>query len=120
MAIPDFSQPLWFLAATLVLFAVVIGRYFLIAGLFHGIFFLWFPNRWQQRKINDRTYKPKQFRREVKWSMLTAVLFAIAGSGLLVLWQKGFTKVYLNIYDYPLWWLPVSLMMAMLLHETYY
>lgn len=120
MHLPDFSQPLWFALATLIIFAVVIGRYFLIAGLFHGLFYLWFPQRWQSRQVNQSKYKPGQFRREVKWSVITALLFALAGSGLLVLWQKGYTKVYLSIHDYPLWWLPVSLIIAMLLHETYY
>jgi Delta7-sterol 5-desaturase len=120
MPLPDFSQPLWFAVATMVIFLVVVGRYFLIAGLFHCVFFVWFSQRWQPRKINQRTYKPNQFRREIKWSMLTAGLFAIAGSLLVVLWQKGYTKVYLDVNDYPSWWLPVSLIIALLLHETYY
>jgi Delta7-sterol 5-desaturase len=118
--LPNFSDPLWFGAATLAVFAVVIGRYLLIAGLFHGVFYVWFPKLWQQRKINAKAYKPDQFKKEVKWSMITALLFAFAGSITLVLWQKGFTKVYLDAHDYPLWWLPVSLVIAMLLHETYY
>ncbi len=73
-------------------FAIVIGRYLLIAGLFYGAFYLWFPQKWQQRKINEKAYKPGQLKKEIKWSMVTALLFAIAGSILLVLWQKGFTK----------------------------
>ena len=117
---PDFTEPLWFLIATAVIFAVVIGRYFLIAGLFHGIFHSWFRDSWKERKINIRDYKPGQFKTEVRWSMATALLFAVAGSITLVLWQKGVTKVYLDIHDYPLWWLPVSLVIAMLVHETYY
>jgi sterol desaturase/sphingolipid hydroxylase (fatty acid hydroxylase superfamily) len=120
MPLPDFSQPLWFAIATLAIFMVVIGRYLLIAGLFHGIFYVWYPHHWQQRKINSRGYKPGQFRREVQWSMVTAFLFAITGSLMALLWQKGYTKIYINAHDYPLWWLPVSLLIAMLAHETYY
>lgn len=118
--LPDLSQPLWFLIVTLIVFLVVVGRYFLIAGLFHLFFYKWAPQRWQQRKINHRAYKDGQFRKEVKWSMITAALFAVAGAGTAVLWQKGFTKLYNNVDAYPLWWLPVSLLLAMLLHETYY
>jgi len=120
MQLPDFSQPLPFIIATLAMFAVIIGRYLAIAGLFYGVFYMWFPARWQRRKINNKSYKKGQFKREVKWSMVTALLFSIAGAALLVAWQKGFTKVYLNATDYPIWWLPVSLVIAMLLHETYY
>ncbi|RYZ00097.1 MAG: sterol desaturase family protein [Chitinophagaceae bacterium] len=120
MPLPDFSHPLYFLLATGVIFAVVIGRYFLIAGLFYGIFYRWRPQRYAARKISERAHKPGQFRREVYWSTLTAGLFAVAGSALLVLWQKGLTKVYLDVRDYPLWWLPLSLAIAMGAHETYY
>ena len=120
MQLPDFSQPVPFLFATAVFFTVVIGRYLLIAGAFHAVFYIWKPEKFRQRKINAKAYKPGQFRREVKWSMITAALFALAGSAMLLLWQKGYTKVYLDAGDYPWWWLPLSLGIAMLLHETYY
>ncbi|MBA2500263.1 MAG: sterol desaturase family protein [Chitinophagaceae bacterium] len=118
--LPDFSNPLWFLMAIAIVFSVVIGRYFLIAGLFYLVFYIWFAKQWQSRKINERDYKPGQFRSEVKWSMLTAFIFALSGAVTLVLWQKGFTKVYTDIGEYSLWWIPVSLVIAMVLHETYY
>ncbi|HEY1111974.1 MAG TPA: sterol desaturase family protein [Chitinophagaceae bacterium] len=120
MMLPDFTQPLWFVVATAAIFMVVIGRYLLVAGLFHAVFYLWFPQRWQERKINQKAYKPGQFRREVKWSMITAGLFAVAGSVTVVLWQLGHTKVYTDWNAYPLWWAPLSLAVAMLAHETYY
>lgn len=118
--LPDFSHPLYFILAAVVVFAVVVGRYFLIAGLFQLFFYQWKPQRWQQRKINSRGYKPGQFKRERRWSMITAALFAVAGAVTAVLWQKGYTRLYNDVHDYPLWWLPLSLLAAMLLHETYY
>ncbi|MGI8598168.1 MAG: sterol desaturase family protein [Chitinophagaceae bacterium] len=120
MNLPDLSSPWWFTIATMVVFAVVIGRYFLIAGLFYCIFYLWFPAKWQQRKINDRSYKKDQFKKEVKWSIITALLFAVAGSITAILWQQGYTKVYLDSTEYSWWWMPASLIIAMLIHETYY
>jgi Delta7-sterol 5-desaturase len=120
MQLPDVSNPLWFLIAMLVVFAVVVGRYFLIAGIFYGVFHLWLPQKWKQRKINNRAYKKDQFRKEVFWSTVTALLFAFAGAATLLLWQNGYTKVYFNAHDYPLWWLPLSLVIALVLHETYY
>lgn len=120
MKLPDFSDPLNFILGAALVFAVVIGRYLLIAGLFHAIFYLWFPNKWKQRKINSRNYKPGQFKKEVKWSTITALIFAFSGALTVLLWQKGFTKVYIDVNEYPLWWLPISLFVAMILHETYY
>lgn len=120
MELPDFSNPIWFAMATLVVFAVVIGRYLLIAGLFYGIFYLWFPQQWQKRKINERGLKEGQFKKEVGWSTITAFIFAISGAVTLLLWQKGYTKVYIDASEYAWWWMPVSLMIALLVHETYY
>ncbi len=117
---PDFLNPLWFIAAVLAMFIIITGRYFLIAGLFYLIFYYWFPQKWINQKINKKEYKSNQFKKEVKWSMITAFLFALAGATLLVLWQNGYTKIYTTVAEYPLWWLPVSLLIAMLLHETYY
>lgn len=120
MQLPDVSKPFWFFVATIVVFAVVIGRYLLIAGIFHLAFYRWGSQRWQQRKINSRQYKKHQFRKEVFWSTVTAITFAVSGAATLLLWQKGFTKVYFNVHEYPLWWLPLSLIIALTLHETYY
>jgi lathosterol oxidase len=120
MQLPDLSNPLWFTVATVVVFAVVIGRYFLVAGLFYLVFHKWRKNQWQSRKINSRAYSHGQFKKEVGWSMFTAFLFAITGATMGLAWQKGLLKVYTDINDYPLWWVPASLMIALVLHETYY
>lgn len=120
MQLPDFSNPLWFFITTVIVFVVVLGRYLFIAGLFYLIFYLWFPRRWRQRKLNSRAYKQDQFKKEVGWSCVTAFIFAVSGAAMAVLWQKGYTKIYTEAHLYPLWWLPVSLVIALVLHETYY
>jgi Delta7-sterol 5-desaturase len=120
MHLPDASQPYWFLVATIVMFVVVIGRYVLIAGLFHAVFHLWFPERWRERKVMNRDYKTSQLKKEVFWSSITAFIFAVSGAFTLWLWQKGYTKIYFDLHAYPLWWLLLSLAISMVLHETYY
>ncbi len=120
MDIPDFSIPVWFFLATLSLFIIITGRYFLVAGLFYLIFYVWFKKKWEQRKINFKPYTRQQFKVEVKWSMVTALIFSIAGAITIILWQRGYTKVYININAYGWWYLPVSLIIFMLVHETYY
>lgn len=118
--LPDLSQPFWFVIAAFVVFAVVIGRYLFIAGLFYAVFYIWFPKRWEQRKINQKAYKDGQFKKEVKWSMITAGIFAVSGATTVLLWQKGLTKVYIEAGAFPFWWMLVSLSIALFLHETYY
>jgi sterol desaturase/sphingolipid hydroxylase (fatty acid hydroxylase superfamily) len=118
--IPDFSEPLYFMLLAAGMFVMIIGRYFLIAGLFHMVFYVWFRQRWQQRRLGKKDVDKNQFRKEVKWSLITSVIFAFAGALTTVLWQKGYTRIYVEINEYPLWYLPASLAISMLVHETYY
>jgi lathosterol oxidase len=120
ITLPDLSNPLWFLATIAILFTVIFGRYVLIAGLFHLVFYFWFPAQWKSRKISERNYKPAQFRKEVYWSCITAFIFAVAGAITVLCWQQGLTKVYTVIDQYNFWWLPLSLVVSLLLHESYY
>lgn len=120
ISFPDVLDPIWFAIVTAIIFFIVIGRYFLIAGFFYLVFYVWYPEKWKQKKINQRPYKKDQFRKEVRWSMITSLLFAITGTLLLLMWQQGWTQLYFDVHAYPLWWLPVSFAIAVLVHETYY
>ncbi len=118
--LPDFSNPLNFLLLTAGMFAVILGRYLVIAGVFHLVFFVWFPNKWQQRRLAKQNPDKHQFKKELRWSVATALLFAVAGSATTVLWQKGFTRIYKDLDTFPLWYLPISLIVSLIIHETYY
>lgn len=118
--LPDFTDPIWFLLAMAVIYAVVVGRYFLLSGIFYFVFYKWQRQKWEKKKINQKEYSPGQFRKEIVRSNITAILFSISGAVLLVLWQKGYAKIYLDLHGYPLWWLPLSLIIALFLQETYY
>ncbi|MEO8583844.1 MAG: sterol desaturase family protein [Flavitalea sp.] len=120
MELPDISNPFWFLVVMILFFAIIIGRYFLASGLFYLYFYIWFPKFWQERKIGNKKYTTAQLRKEIRWSMFTAVSFSFAATFTFLLWQKGYTKVYTNITKFPWWWLPLSLGISMMIDETYY
>lgn len=120
MILPDFTSYNWFLLLTFGIFIIITGRYFLVAGLFYLIFYIWFPAKWKEKKLNTKEYEQGQLRKEIKWSVVTSFIFSIAGTLTVILWQKGYTKVYSNMDLYGWWFLPVSLVICMLLHETYY
>jgi sterol desaturase/sphingolipid hydroxylase (fatty acid hydroxylase superfamily) len=120
MQLADLFSPYWFMLTTLIFFVIITGRYFLVAGLFYCIFYLWFPAKWKARKLNSKPYQPDQFKKEIIWSMITALIFSIAGTITVLIWQKGYTKVYTDTNLYGWAYLPVSLVVMMLLHETYY
>jgi sterol desaturase/sphingolipid hydroxylase (fatty acid hydroxylase superfamily) len=102
------------------MFLIVVGRYFLIAGIFHVWFYSLRKDKWKSRNLGKKNFGKSQFYTEVKWSLLTSLIFAFAGTVTAILWQKGYTALYTNVHDYPLWYLPVSLVISMLIHETYY
>lgn len=120
MNVPDFTSVYWFFGLTIIFFFLITGRYFIVAGLFYFIFYLWFPEKFEVRKINKKKYKKGQLQKEIKWSLITSILFALSGTITVILWQKGFTKIYLKIDHYGWWYLPFSLLLFMLLQETYY
>ena len=118
--LPDVSEFFWFFIAALVVYAIVVLRYFLLSWLFYKIFHVWQRKKWESRKINRKGYSAGQFKKEIIRSNITAIIFGIAGAFLLLFWQKGYTKLYVDIHAYSLWWLPASLIVALLLQETYY
>jgi Delta7-sterol 5-desaturase len=118
--LPDVSNPFWFFIITLVVYTVVVGRYFLLSWLFYSIFYVWQRHKWKSRKINQRDYRPGQFKQEIIRSNITAFIFGISGALLLLLWQNEYVKIYHDIHAYAWWWLPVSLIIALVLQETYY
>jgi Delta7-sterol 5-desaturase len=120
LQLPDFSIPSNFILLTAAMFLIVAGRYFLIAGIFHVWFYVFKKERWQKRRLGKKDLDKKQFYTEVRWSIITSMLFALAGAFTTVLWQKGYTKLYMDVNQYPLWYLPLTLLVSMVIHETYY
>jgi len=118
--IPQLDQPIAFLITTLILFLIITGRYFVVAGIFYSAFYIWNPQRWKNKKINKTPYKKDQFRKEIYWSIKTGFIFSISATLSLLAWQKGYLQVYIPINKYPIWWLPLSFLILLFLHETYY
>lgn len=104
----------------MVIFIVVIGRYFLIAALFQLFFYRWQKAKWLSRRLSKKDVRNEQFYKEIKWSLITALIFAFTGTLTGILWQKGYTKLYTDLDKYGLLYLPISLLISMFIHETYY
>jgi uncharacterized membrane protein len=73
----DFLDPTTFIITCIAMFFVVMIRYFILSGFFHSYFYLWKKEEWKLRKINTKAYPPEQFKKEITWSTLTAVLFLL-------------------------------------------
>jgi len=62
-----------------------------------------------------------QIRREIGWSMLSAAIYGIPAGILAWGWQQhGWTRVYTSWSDYPLWYLPLSVLVFLFAHDTWF
>lgn len=100
--------------------AINIARYFLLAGIPFLIFYLLFPDKFSKNKIQTRFAKRKDFMREIFHSMQTT--FILAGVSLLIIHSplRNYTLIYESISTYPVWWIPVSVLLALIVHDTYF
>lgn len=117
---PDVDNPLSFFMVLIVLYGIIALRYVLVAGLFYVIFHRWQREKWLERKLAKKEYPPKQLKREVCRSLLSAACFAFTATIILLLWQKEYTRIYSEVSSYSLWWLPLSLVISLFIDETYY
>lgn len=62
-----------------------------------------------------------QIRREIGWSLLSAGIYGLPAG--LVAWgwqQQGWTLIYTDTAAYPLWWLPLSFLLCLFAHDTWF
>lgn len=119
MQLIDFSNSTDILLFSLSLCSIVFLRYVLVSGLFYLLFYVFFRNRFWHRKISVKLRATNQHWREIKWSGITSIIFALSGVGLVWLWQEGYTHIYVdNSHNY--WVSFCSLLLALGIHETYY
>ncbi len=63
----------------------------------------------------------RQIRSEIGWSLLSAAIYGLPAGILAWGWQqRGWTKVYTDIHAFPLWWLPLSLLVCLFVHDTWF
>lgn len=102
-----------------VLIIAVFGRYIVLSGLYQRLIYLRMKAT-QPNRILASEYDPSQRQKEIIWSGISSILFAGIGVLMIILWQHGWTQIYIKIGMFPIWYIPVSLILAMLVHETYY
>lgn len=62
----------------------------------------------------------RQFRREVKWSLLSSAIFALLSAVAFYLYGKGYTRVYIDIREFGIFYFFASTALYLALYETYY
>jgi lathosterol oxidase len=100
--------------------AINLIRYFLIAGFAYFLFYVLKRNKWSQKKIQSKFPDSKQIVREIKNSIISIFIFALAGIIIFALYNLGFTKIYLNVDKFGWVYFSVSLVFFLFFHDTYF
>jgi len=62
-----------------------------------------------------------QIVREIKWSLASAAIYGVPAGVVAYGWDRlGWTLIYTDVAEYPLWYLPFSLLLFLLLHDTWF
>ena len=92
---------------------IVAVRYLLTSGGF----------AWLTKRVRPGHYDglDPQIRKEMGWSLASAAIYGAPAGVIFWGWREhGWTRVYLDISDYPLWYLPVSLLAYLFAHDTWF
>ena len=93
--------------------AIVSLRYLLTSGAF----------AWATRLVRPGLYagQNQQIRREIGWSLASAAIYGIPAGIVAWGWQQhGWTRIYTDLGNYSLWYLPVSLLAYLFAHDSWF
>lgn len=109
-----------FLLCFFVVSLFIIIRYFGFVLLFYVPFWSkkFFSN--SQIYLHDQQIRQGQINFEIRWSMISSLIFAMSAYLIGVLWQLGWSQIYLSFNQYPLYYLPLSFLIYTLVHEVYF
>ena len=63
----------------------------------------------------------RQMGREVRWSLLSAFIYGVPAGVVAWGWQaRGWTRIYSDAGAFPLWYLPVSVLLYLAAHDTWF
>lgn len=101
-------------------FQFTLLRYFLIAGVPFLIFYVFFRRRLNRNKIQQHKAGSRDFTREVFFSVMSSLLMSAEVAVVLFTPLRHHTLIYRHLHDYPIWWIPVSLFISLIIHDTYF
>ncbi len=92
---------------------IVAVRYLAASGFF----------AWLTARVRPGLYREMapQIRKEIWWSLLSAGIYGVPAGIVAWGWQeRGWTLIYSDWNAYPLWYLPLSLMLYLFAHDSWF
>lgn len=102
------------------LFAISAIRYFILAGIPFLVFYRLLQSKLGKSKIQARIAGRKDFIREILHSMQSTATMSVIAFIVLFTPFRNYTLVYTDIQAYGLWYIPVSVALALIIHDTYF
>jgi sterol desaturase/sphingolipid hydroxylase (fatty acid hydroxylase superfamily) len=99
---------------------LTVFEYVVIAGIAFYLFYRLFALRFAASKIQKRVANKTNILHEVRHSLFTSFVFAIMAVAILYTPISNHTLLYYELDEYPLWWLPVSFVLSLVIHDTYF
>ncbi len=106
------------LITTLWLSLIIGARYLLVAG---GVWWAtWSRAKGIGTRLNRDRPSRKLIRHEIRYSLASTPIYALPAAVALEAWKAGGTRLYLDPAAWPLWWLPVSFVLLLIVQDTHY
>lgn len=102
------------------IFASDLARYVLAALPLAILLYVFKPHRLMQRKLQARPQTRQTMSREIRYSVLTAGIFALNGYGVFLGIQAGILNLYDNPGEYGWIWLALSFPLILVVHDAYF
>jgi lathosterol oxidase len=97
------------------------ARYIFFAGITFLLFWVIWKKKYQHRWIQqDKTPDKKKIFHEIKYSLITMVIFGCVGILTFTMRKAGWTMIYTDISEYGWGYFFLSLAALILLHDTYF
>lgn len=103
-----------------VLFIIVLFRYLIIAFIAFLFFYRIKKKAWAYRKIQARFPGAREYAREIFYSILTALIFALIGYVLFMTPVRTYTHLYTQLEEYSMTYFFGSVILMMVIHDTYF
>ena len=105
---------------SLAFLGIILGRYFLVAGLTYWVFYGSGGRSVGASPSQSPVPSSRTIRHDIKLSAIAAVVFAIAAALILSAYGAGLTRLYSDPRAYGLWYLGASYGATLVLQDTYF
>ena len=103
---------------TVIFLVILIPGYLLPCWHAYNKYFLKSDEEKEKRRIQERRPTDKGIRREIYLSVQSILIFAIMATGLFQIYKCGWTSIYWDTFEYPLYYLPLSFFLCLVIHDT--